>query len=312
LRHSHPNADQTDVLVGLDAPDDAGVYRISDQTALVQTVDFFTPIVDDPFDFGRIAAANALSDIYAMGGKPLTALQLVSWPREDLPFELLGRVVDGGRSILESAECVLIGGHSIDDKEPKYGFAITGTVDPNQIVTSGGGRPGDALIITKPLGTGIMSTAIKRGAASEAETAAAIASMVELNRAAAGAMMEVGVNGCTDVTGFGLLGHLRDMTSGAEIELAAVPVFAGVREHALAGLVPGGTRRNLAAVESEVDLAGVDEADQLIVADAQTNGGLLMAVDPGREAMLLSALNDRGVNGYPIGRLTDGDSLRVR
>ena len=271
----------------------------------MQTVDFFTPVVDDPFDFGRIAAANALSDVYAMGGTPLTALQLVSWPRDDLPFELLGQVVDGGASVIAAAGCALIGGHSIDDKEPKYGFAITGTVHPDRIVTTGGGRPGDALILTKPIGTGILSTAIKRGEASEAETAAVVASMVELNRAAAEAMVAVGVNACTDVTGFGLLGHLLDMTAfdatiepdatiGAEIEFAAVPIFAGVRQHVLEGRVPGGTRRNLAAVASRVDFAGLDDSDQLILADAQTNGGLLMAVDPSHETRLLEELENRG------------------
>lgn len=300
------------MVVGLDAPDDAGVYRISDDVAIIQTVDFFTPIVDDPFDFGRIAAANAISDVYAMGGIPRTALQLISWPREDLPFELLGQMIEGGMSVLDEAGCVLIGGHSIDDKEPKYGFAITGTAHPDRVVRVGGGQPEDVLVLTKPLGVGIIATAIKGGHASDEETAAAVASMVELNRAAGEAMMSVGVEAATDVTGFGLLGHLLDITTGADIVLDAIPILEGVRRHVEAGRVPGGTRRNLAAVADKIDWGALDDVDQLILADAQTNGGLLMAVAPEKEALLLAALADAGVTGHTIGRITGSDRIRIR
>ncbi|NNL48995.1 MAG: selenide, water dikinase SelD [Acidimicrobiia bacterium] len=312
LRRTHTSPDHPDVVVGLDAPDDAGVYRITEDVAIIQTVDFFTPIVDDPFDFGRIAAANAISDIYAMGGIPRTALQLISWPRDDLPFELLGQIIEGGMAVLDEAECVLIGGHSIDDKEPKYGFAITGTAHPDDVITVGGGKPGDVLVLTKSLGVGIIATAIKGGHASEDETAAAVASMVELNRAAGTAMMSIGVEAATDVTGFGLLGHLMDLTSGAEITMAAVPILDGVRAHVEAGRVPGGTRRNLAAVTDRVDWGEVDEVDQIILADAQTNGGLLMAVAPEKEAQLVDALGDAGVAGIAIGHITGSDRIRIR
>ncbi len=299
-------------MVGLDAPDDAGVYRLSDDLAIVQTVDFFTPVVDDPYDYGRIAAANALSDIYAMGAEPRTALQLVSWPRDELGLDVLGRVIEGGSDVLDDAGCRLIGGHSIDDPEPKYGFAVTGVAHPGSIVTVGGSEEGDTLVLTKPLGTGIVSTAIKHEKASAAQAAAAVAAMVELNRAPSVAMQRVGVNAATDVTGFGLLGHLLDMTQGAELRMSDIPVLDGVRALADAGQIPGGTRRNLAAVVGNLDAAGIDETDRLILADAQTNGGLLIAVASERESELLVALSEEGVAGFPIGRVTSGTQVVVR
>ncbi|MEA2010430.1 MAG: selenide, water dikinase SelD, partial [Actinomycetota bacterium] len=220
-----------DLLIGIDGSDDAGVYRISNDLALVQTVDFFTPIVDDPRDWGRIAAANALSDVYAMGGTPLTALQLLSWPRDVLPWETAADVIDGAVEVLSEASCTLVGGHSIDDSDPKFGFAITGTVHPDRMITNKAARPGDRLVITKALGTGVIATAIKDGVASPSSGSAAIASMSRLNASASAAAVAAGVRAGTDVTGFGLLGHLAEMLQSsnvaATIDLAAVPILPG-------------------------------------------------------------------------------------
>jgi selenide,water dikinase len=308
------------VLVGIAGSDDAGVYRISDEVALVQTVDFFTPIVDEAFDWGRIAAANALSDVYAMGGSPLTALQLVGWPRDKLPFDLLGEVIEGGAAVLAEAECALVGGHSIDDTEPKYGLAVTGVVHPEEVITNAGARPGDALVLTKPIGTGLIATAIKRGVASELQRATAVESMARLNAGAARAMRRVGVTAATDVTGFGLLGHLGEIirASGvsAEIELAAIPLLPGVRRLAVDGVVPGGTRRNLAAAARFTRLGDAAEPDRLLLADAQTSGGLLIAVDGPLVGALLQALEDEGEKGEIIGRVVarqfaDGPTGRI-
>jgi len=287
-----------DLVVGLSSGDDAGVLRLPDGRLMVQTVDYFTPIVDDPGDWGRIAAANALSDIYAMGGTPSTALQLIGWPRDELSFDLLGEVILGGVSKLEEAGCLLVGGHSIDDPEPKYGFAITGFVEPVRLTTNAGARPGDRLVLTKPIGTGIISTAVKNGKAAPAVVSEAIEVMAELNAGAARAMATVDVHAATDVTGFGLLGHLGQMleASGAAaiIEHAAVPVIDGVRELAAAGIVPGGTGRNLVAVERFTDFGGLDATDQLILSDAQTSGGLLIAVAASDTLELTEALTTEG------------------
>jgi selenide,water dikinase len=300
-----------DVLVGIAGSDDAGVYRISDDVALVQSVDFFTPIVDEAFDWGRIAAANALSDVYAMGGSPLTALQLVGWPRDKLPFELLGEVIRGGATVLAEANCSLIGGHSIDDTEPKYGLAVTGAVHPDEVFTNAAAQPGDALVLTKPIGTGLIATAIKRGVASDVQRATAVESMARLNAAPARAMRRVGANAATDVTGFGLLGHLGEIirASGvsAEIELAAIPLLPGVRQLAIDGVIPGGTRRNLDSVARYTVFNGVEDADRMVLADAQTSGGLLIAVDGALAAALLQALEDEGERGEIIGRLVARD-----
>lgn len=309
-----------DVLVGIGGSDDAGVYRISDDVALVQTVDFFTPIVDEAFDWGRIAAANALSDVYAMGGSPLTALQLVGWPRDKLPFELLGEVLAGGAAVLAEANCALIGGHSLDDTEPKYGLAVTGVVPPDQVITNAGAQPGDALVLTKPIGTGLIATAIKRSIASDLQRATAVESMARLNAAAARAMVRVGVRAATDVTGFGLLGHLGEIirASGvsAEIELAAVPLLPGARQLAADGVVPGGTRRNLDSAARYTQFGEAAEPDQLLLADAQTSGGLLIAVDAPLCRALLQALEDEGERGEVVGRVVarefaDGPTGRI-
>jgi selenide,water dikinase len=296
--HNHPTTSGPDLLVGLSTGDDAGVLRLPGGRLLVQSVDYFTPVVDDPGDWGRIAAANALSDIYAMGGTPATALQLIGWPRGQLPFEMLSEVILGGAAKLEEAGCLLVGGHSVDDPEPKYGFAVTGFVDVEHLTTNAGARPGDRLVLTKPIGTGIISTAVKSGAASVESADAATEVMATLNAGAARAMAAVGVRAATDVTGFGLLGHLGEMLAasevGAVIEYEAVPLIEGVKELAGRGAVPGGTARNLAAVERFTDFGDLEAVDRTILADAQTSGGLLIAVPSDRSDALLAALRSEG------------------
>ena len=298
-----------DLLVGLAGADDAGVIRISDEVALVQSVDFFTPIVDDPDLWGRIAAANALSDIYAMGGTPLTALQLLSWPRGVLDWDLAADVIDGGLAVLVEAGCTLIGGHSIDDAEPKYGFAITGTVHPDRMLTNAAGAPGDALVLTKPIGTGVITTALKAGAAPADVLSAATSIMTRLNATASAAALANGVTAGTDVTGFGLLGHLRELVDAsgvtAVVNPGAVPVIEGARELAEAGHFPGGSRRNLRAVREFIEAGDTEETTLKLLADAQTNGGLLLAV-PGRQVdALIDQLESSGDGAAVIGRLVD-------
>ncbi len=308
---SHP-----DLMVGVATSDDAGVYRLDSSRALVQTVDFFTPIVDEPHDWGRIAAANALSDVYAMGGTPLTALQLVSWPRETLSFDLLGKVLEGGAEVLADAACTIVGGHSIDDDEPKYGFAVTGLVHPEHVVTNAGATAGDLLVLTKPLGTGVVATAIKGGQASAELRDRAVEIMTTLNRGAATAMGEAKVRGATDVTGFGLLGHLRELmeASGttAILETGSIPVLDGIRDLVEAGVFPGGSERNLASVLPDVDTGGIDQITLRVLADAQTSGGLLMAVDPDQLNTLLAALDGQSPCADVIGEVVEaGDRAMV-
>jgi selenide, water dikinase len=293
------------VLVGFEGSDDAGVYRVRDDLAIVQTVDFFTPIVDDPFAFGQIAAANALSDVYAMGAEPLSALNLVAFPLERLGPEVLAEILRGGAETAARADVAIIGGHSIDDPEPKYGMAVTGTVHPDELLTNDGGRSGDALVLTKPLGAGAVTTALKRelpGAALEA----AVSVMVTLNRDGSRAARAAGAHGMTDVTGFGLLGHLHELALGsglaAELDAAAIPAIDGVldllaRDDERA--VAGGTRRNRAGAERFASFAGeVGEARRWLACDAMTSGGLLVAVDPERASEVPGAL---------VGRLLDGE-----
>ena len=288
------------LLVGFDTADDAAVYRLRDDLAVVVTTDFFTPIVDDPYDWGRIAATNALSDVYAMGGTPLLALNLVAWPREGLPFELLARVLDGGADVVRGAGAVVAGGHSIDDAEPKFGLAVVGTVDPRRVLTNAGARPGDALVLTKPIGLGVISTAVKRDSASDAIVAEAVRVMTTLNAGPRDAALALGdaVHAATDVTGFGLLGHLREMLAasgvGARVDPSAVPVIDGVRALLADGMVAGGTQRNHAFVSEHVDWGGLPIAEQLLLADAQTSGGLLLAVESARAPNLVAALQSHG------------------
>ena len=307
--HEHEATTDPDLLVGIAGSDDAGVFRINESTALVQTVDFFTPIVDDPFQWGQIAAANALSDGYAMGGDPLTALQLVGWPRSDIPMDVLGRVIEGGASVMARAGCTIVGGHSIDDKEPKYGFAVTGTVPIGDLMTNAAGEPGQQLFITKPIGTGIISTAIKNDRAGETAIEAATAAMIDLNDRAAAAARRVGVDTATDVTGFGLLGHLAEVVRAssvsARLELESVPLLPDVRELAEAGMVPGGSKRNLDSVRSMITADTSEPTDLTILADAQTSGGLLVAVDRHLADAFLQALADADATGWRIGDLTE-------
>jgi selenide,water dikinase len=305
-----------EVLVSPSTGDDAAVIRMPDGRGLVQTTDFFTPIVDDPYDWGRIAAANALSDVYAMGGTPLTALNLVAWPVQDLSLELLARVLEGGRDVVAEAGAVVVGGHSIHDPEPKYGLAVTGLVDPERVVRNSTMRRGDVLFLTKPLGLGILSTAVKRGEATPVQLAAAVDVMTTLNARASSAMVEVGVSGATDVTGFGLLGHLHIAleASGAAavIRAGAIPLLDGVRALAAAGVIPGGTRSNHAFVDPHVDWGALPEDERLVLADAQTSGGLLIAVPSERADALDAALAQRAVASSRIGAVEEGPPGSIR
>lgn len=304
-------------MVGLGTSDDAAVYRLSPELALVQTIDYITPLVDDPYQFGQIAAANALSDVYAMGGAPLLALNVVAFPTDALPIAVLAEILRGGADKAQEAGARIIGGHSIDDREPKYGLAVTGLVHPDRVWRNSTAKPGDRLILTKPLGMGIVSTAIKRDLASAALIERAVGVMTTLNKNAARATLEIGVDAATDVTGFGLLGHLHEMTAGsgvsAEIRFRDVPVLREVPDLAAQGVVPGGTKRNLAFVEPFVSFATtLDPVQRLILADAQTSGGLLLAVAPDRAAALLHALHTQGVPVFAeIGTITDGPSGRI-
>ncbi len=299
-------------MVGLNSLDDAGVYKISEEIALVQTVDFFTAVVDDPYQFGAIAAANAISDVYAMGGEPLLALNLVGFPLNSLPATVLAEILQGGGDKAREAGVLIIGGHTIEDKEPKYGMAVTGTVHPERLVTNGGAQPGDVLVLTKPIGTGILTTAAKAGMAPAGSMEVAIAAMATLNRDAAAAMNEVGANACTDVTGFGLLGHAREVAVASKVDLEfradTVPLLPGAREAALDGRVPGGTRENLRYLMPHLSFENraVDETALLLLADAQTSGGLLISVPESRADALLAELAGRGVNGAAVvGRVTE-------
>jgi selenide, water dikinase len=301
--------DDSAVLIGLTTPDDAGVYRVASDLAIVQTVDFFTPIVDDPHAWGAIAAANALSDIYAMGARPATALNLVGWPRS-LDFEILGRVVEGAGAKCTEAGVTVIGGHSVDDPEPKFGLAVTGFVHPDRIVRSSGASPGSALVLTKPLGMGVISSAVKEGRIQASVVDEAIAVMSELNAAPSRAMLEVGVEAATDVTGFGLMGHLTQMLGDsldATIRWRDVPLLEEAIALARKGILPAGSRRNLRNVGPLVDSDGLDEAERAVLFDAQTSGGMLIAVTRDRAQVLMDALAAEGVpRARVVGSLTKG------
>ncbi len=313
-----PKATDPRALVGLETRDDAAVYQLSDTEAVVETVDFFTPVVDDPYWFGRIAGANAFSDVWAMGARPLFALNLVCWPVDKLPMEMLGEVLRGGAEAAQLAGAPILGGHSIDDVEPKYGMAVTGLVHPQRVLRNVGARPGDRMLLTKPLGSGIVSTAIKKGIAPPALVERAIDVMAQLNRAAGEALAASGaVHALTDVTGFGLLGHAWEMAEGSGVTLrfdaARVPLLhPAVRDLAAQGVVPGGTKANLAWVRPNLSLGpGVDETQALVLADAQTNGGLLAAVEPERAGEVLARLGDAGVHAVEIGEAAPGPARLV-
>ena len=304
------NSTDPSLLVGLDSPDDAAVYQLAPDIALVQTVDFFTPIVDDPYVWGQIAAANSLSDIYAMGAKPLTALNLVGWPRS-LDFEILGAVLEGGESICAKAGVAIVGGHSVVDPEPKYGLSVSGTVHPQRIFRKTGGKPGDQLILTKAIGTGVISGAIKDGKAGKASIEAAIGSMVALNDVAASLMGDHSVHAATDVTGFGLIGHLQQMLGAgldAVVRSSQVPVLEGAVELAAAGALPGGTKRNREAARPYTEMKVEEDGRAALLFDAQTSGGLLLAVPSDVAGDLLVALHEGGVeHSAQIGELREGD-----
>lgn len=278
----HRALEHPDLLVGLSVADDAGVFALGDGRALVQTVDIFTPVVDDPYDWGRIAAANALSDIYAMGAEPITALNYLAWPRDQLPFEVSAGVLQGGFDVMAEAGCTVVGGHSVDSPEPSFGFAVTGMVGRDEVVTLAGARPGDVLVLTKPLGIGIITTAIKREICPEPVARSAVNTMTKLNRAAGAALADADAHAATDVTGFGLLGHLRELVEasgvGAEVRFSDVPVLDGAKELLEHGAWAGGSKRNLESVRSIVE-SDVDEPSLRLLADAQTSGGLLVAMD---------------------------------
>jgi selenide, water dikinase len=310
LRHVLPVEDPN-ALVGLTTGDDAAVYRLTDDRALVVTADFFTPIVDDPYDFGRIAATNALSDIYAMGAKPMFVLNLVGFPRALLPDGILEEILRGGSDVTRALGIPTLGGHSIDDAEPKYGLVAIGEVNPARMVTNAGAKPGDLLVLTKPIGSGVIATAIKKGEASDEVIAAAVEVMATLNAGAAEAMVGAAVVAGTDVTGFGLLGHLRSMmrASGTAATLRAhdVPLIDGARALAEAGHIPGGSKRNREDLAADVDFAdSVDEVTRMLLADAQTSGGLLMCVQPEMLAVLIAGLDGRSPVTAVIGEVTEG------
>ena len=308
-----PKTTDPNLLVGISTRDDAAVYRLDGQTALIQTVDFFPPIVDDPFSFGEIAAANALSDVYAMGGRPLTALNIVGFPVE-LPKHILGDILKGGASKALEAGLLIVGGHTVDDREPKYGLAVTGLVEPGKQVSNAGARPGDVLVLTKPIGTGIITTAGKQQRVTPEVLDGAVRVMATLNRAASEAMIAVGVNACTDVTGFGLIGHLRTMVEAsgvaARVSLGSVPLLEGAKALLDQGVAPGGTHRNLSSVDGVVSWGRTHESDRLLLCDAQTSGGLLISVLPEREAALLDELAARGVETVAaVGQIVERDAL---
>lgn len=302
-----------DLLVGTETGDDAGVYRINDHQALVVTVDFFPPIVDDPFDYGAIAVTNSLSDIYAMGGVPVLGLNITGFP-VGLPKDILGEILRGGSSKAQEAGCIIVGGHTVDDQEPKYGLAAVGLVEPGRQITNSGAQPGDELVLTKPLGTGIITTAGKQGIADSGVMARAVNVMSTLNEAASKAMVEVGVNAATDVTGFGLVGHLNGMMVGSKtsafINLSKVPVIEGVWNLLEQEVAPGGTHRNLEGVGQKVAWGDdISNHARLLMCDAQTSGGLLISVPADRTNQLLSKLEANGVDEYAvIGRVCSSDS----
>ena len=316
LRHVFPTEDPN-ALVGSSTGDDAAVYLLDENRALVVTTDFFTPIVDDPYQYGQIAAANALSDLYAMGARPLFALNLLAFPRGKLHDGTLEQIIKGGAEKAREAGISILGGHSIDDAEPKYGLVAVGEVDPREMTTNAAARPGHRLVLTKAIGTGIVATAIKAGVVGEEVVEAATRSMAALNKGAAEVMREMGVRAATDVTGFGLLGHLRQMlrASGvaARLEAAAVPFLPGVTKLAETARFPGGTMRNLADVKEDVSFpANLSEILRALLADAQTSGGLLMSVPPDIVPELLDRLAGRSPVAAVIGEVDEGPPGRIR
>lgn len=300
--------------MGLAEGDDAAIVSITPTDAIVCTVDFFTPLVDDARTWGRIACANSVSDVYAMGGRPLVGLNIVGWPRDDLPMALLAEVLAGGLEVADRAGMAIVGGHTVDDREPKYGLCVIGRVDPARMLTVDAAGAGDVLVLTKPIGTGIITTAIKQDVAPAGSVDAAVESMTRLNDVAAMGVVAAGVRACTDVTGFGLLGHLHRMcrASGvsAAVDSSAVPLLPGSRELAADGRVPGGTKRNVSALERWVHWDGIDEVTRTLLCDAQTSGGLLAACPPSAVDALVSSLSGE-LCAAVVGRITEGEPGRI-
>ncbi|OPX85632.1 MAG: Selenide, water dikinase [Pelotomaculum sp. PtaB.Bin117] len=298
------------LLVGSSTSDDAAVYRLNNDMAIVQTVDYFTPVVDDPYTFGLITAANALSDIYAMGAKPLLALNIIGFPTKTLPLEVMVQILKGGAEKVKEAGAIPAGGHTIEDEELKYGLSVTGVVHPERIVTNAGARPGDTLILTKPLGIGIVTTALRGDLVDKATYQGAVELMVTLNNRAARVMIETGINACTDVTGFGLLGHLYEMLAasgvGARLRLPAIPVLRQARSLAGMGIIPAGAYRNLNYLDDFLTWeGGIEDVDRLVLADPQTSGGLLMAVPGDKTEIVMDGLLAEGVAAAEIGEVID-------
>lgn len=313
--HFPKQTSNPDLLIGFDTSDDASVYRLNNNQAIVQTVDFFTPIVDDPYSFGQIAAANALSDIYAMGARPLTALNLVSFPIDKLDKSILMEILRGGKDKVEEAGALIIGGHSIDDPEPKYGLSVTGIVHPDRVLTNSSARENDLLVLTKPLGLGIITTGIKNGIVPATDEKAAIEVMARLNKETSEIAVRTGVNACTDITGFGLLGHLHEMmkASGMQAEIFAgnVPVLGCAWDCLEKGTIPGGTLSNLIYLEDYLD-AECSLDWKLILGDAQTSGGLLLAVPEEKIETLITECHNRNVHSVEIiGRISKGEPGKV-
>jgi len=303
-----PKQTDPNVLIGYDTADDAGVYQLAPDLALVQTVDFFTPIVDDPYTFGQIAATNALSDVYAMGGRPISALSIVGFPNKAEMLDILEKILQGGHAKMQEAGCAVIGGHSIGDDEIKFGYAVTGLVDPRRVLSNAAARPGDRLILTKRLGTGIISTALKKGRASEAAVNAASESMCTLNRSASEVALQFAAHAATDITGFGLLGHAREMAVASKVSLLLDSRLVEFLPHALdysrEGFLPGGLQRNREFLEGCVEFgAGVAEEVQNLLHDPQTSGGLLLSLDAGDAPKLLDAFRERGIPAREIGEV---------
>ena len=303
--------------MGLDTGDDAGVWDLGDGRALISTVDFITPLVNDARTWGQIAAANSLSDVYAMGGKPLFGLNLVGWNNDELPSSMLSEVLAGGLEIAEQAGMAIIGGHTISDPEPKYGMAVTGQVTSNKMLTNAGLQPSQDLILTKPLGVGVITTAIKGGIAGKEIISAAVASMIQLNDIASQVAVSAGASGATDITGFGLLGHLGKMALVSNVEavldVGNIAFLPGAKLYAEDGVIPGGTRRNLAWVKDQIDAGTYGETDLLLLADAQTSGGLIFGVDKDRSSDACAELNERGVAAMVIGETRAGTgTIRLR
>jgi selenide,water dikinase len=307
-----PSITDPNVLVGTETGDDAAIYQIDERVALVLTNDFFAPIVDDPFDYGQIAAANALSDIYAVGGRPITALNIAAFPRELGP-DVIAKILEGGQAKAEEAGILIIGGHTVDDKEPKYGLAAIGVLTPGEQITNANAQPGDVLILTKAIGSGFITTAAKAGTASQESISAAVESMATLNKGAAHAMIEVGVNAATDVTGFGLLGHLAQMMkasgTSATVNWSSIPMLPGAIDLAHAGSTSGGTRRNMEALEGKISYGeGITDFEFMVLSDAQTSGGLLISVPEERsEALVKSLVTNQTLYSTGIGRVSNNE-----